>query len=60
MLSSGSTIGAGSMQGGNSYSNERTPAGSSSSCMDVDYSNDPASGGFFHADYKKYLLYFCL
>lgn len=32
---------------GNSYSNDRTSA-------DAEYAADPASGGFFHSDYKKH------
>lgn len=47
MLSSGSTVGVGALQSMNSYSNERPPG------IEVDYASDPASGGFFHADYKK-------
>lgn len=46
----GSTIGAAgalSMSNAN-YGNER-----SSSSLDVEFASDPASGGFFHADYKK-------
>lgn len=51
----GSTIGAaGALQNINSssasYSNERTPAAG----LDVEFASDAASGGFFHADYKKY------
>lgn len=51
----GSTIGvAGALQNINSssassYSNERTPAAG----LDVEFASDAASGGFFHADYKK-------
>lgn len=33
---------------GGSYSNERP-----SSASDADLATDPASGGFFHSDYKK-------
>lgn len=47
MLSSGSSVGVGALQNMNSYSNER-------SSIDVEFASDPASGGFFHADYKKY------
>lgn len=36
--------------GGNSYSNERPPSGS----IEVEYASDPATGGFFHTDYKKH------
>lgn len=53
MLSSGATVSgvATAMQsGGNSYSNERPPSG-----IDVEYAIDPASGGFFNTDYKKYI-----
>lgn len=45
MLSSGSTVSGISIQTGVSYSNERP--------IDIEYATDPASGGFFHADYKK-------
>lgn len=51
----GSTIGAaGALQNINSssassYSNERTPTAG----LDVEFASDAASGGFFHADYKK-------
>lgn len=45
----------------NSYSNERPPptggsggGGGGGGSMDIEYASDPASGGFFHADYKKY------
>lgn len=41
----------------NSYSNERPPPTGGSGgggSMDIEYASDPASGGFFHADYKKY------
>lgn len=50
MLSSGSAVGVGALQSMNStsYSNERPPGG-----IDIEYASDPASGGFFHADYKK-------
>lgn len=46
----GSTIGAaGALSMNNqSYSNER-----GASSLDVEFASDPASGGFFHADYKK-------
>lgn len=53
----GSTIGAaGALQNINnnsstSYSNERTQG----SGLDVEFASDPASGGFFHADYKKWV-----
>lgn len=53
MLSAGSAAVGGtssSALNNNSYSNER-----SNSSMDVEYASDPASGGFFNADYKKYL-----
>lgn len=44
MLSSGSTVSVGAL---NSYGNSGIDVG-------VEYaSGDPASGGFFHADYKK-------
>lgn len=53
MLSSSGEGGA--MHSLNSYSNERPPpsGGGGGSSMDIDYASDPASGGFFHADYKK-------
>lgn len=44
MLSSGSTIGSQFATQSSSYSN----AG-----LEVEYANDPASGGFFQTDYKK-------
>lgn len=52
MLTSSSTVGMSAMQqsGGNSYSNERPPSGS----IEVEYASDPATGGFFHTDYKKH------
>lgn len=38
----------GNMSNNGSYGNERaTPA------IEMDYSADPASGSFFHSDYKK-------
>lgn len=37
-------------QSATSYSNERPGA---IGAIDVEYASDPASGGFFHADYKK-------
>lgn len=54
----GSTIGAaGALQNINnssstSYSNER----SQGSGLEVEFASDPASGGFFHADYKKWVV----
>ncbi|KAG4069762.1 hypothetical protein HA402_003203 [Bradysia odoriphaga] len=44
MLSSGSTVSVGAL---NSYGNSGIDVG-------VEYAGDPASGGFFHADYKKH------
>lgn len=56
MLSSGSAVGAGSLQSmssqtaiASSYSNERPPA----NAIEIEYASDPASGSFFAADYKK-------
>lgn len=49
MMSSGATVSSINIQTGVSYSNERTPGGA----IDIEYATDPASGGFFHADYKK-------
>lgn len=43
MLSSGSTVSVGALS---SYGNSGIDVG-------VEYAGDPASGGFFHADYKK-------
>ena len=42
---SGSSVGVSAL---NSYSNERPPGS-----IDIEYASDPASGGFFNADYKK-------
>lgn len=39
---------SGTMSNNGSYKNDWTPGG-----MEPDYSIDPASGGFFHSDYKK-------
>lgn len=44
MLSSGSALGSQFATQSSSYSN----AG-----LEVEYANDPASGGFFQTDYKK-------
>ncbi|KAJ6634165.1 AP-3 complex subunit beta-1 [Pseudolycoriella hygida] len=44
MLSSGSTVSVGALS---SYGNSGIDVG-------VEYASDPASGGFFHADYKKH------
>jgi AP-3 complex subunit beta len=35
-----------------SYNNDRPP-----SAGEAEVATDPASGGFFHSDYKKYVLY---
>ncbi|KAF2880489.1 hypothetical protein ILUMI_25696 [Ignelater luminosus] len=40
---------SGTMSNNGSYKNDWTPGG-----MEPDYSIDPASGGFFHSDYKKH------
>lgn len=61
MLSSGSSVGIGAMHSMNSqaahasYSNDRASGSGSGSVanIDIEYASDPASGGFFHADYKK-------
>lgn len=42
--------GSGAQQSATSYSNERPGAVGG---IEVEYASDPASGGFFHADYKK-------
>lgn len=39
------------MANNSSYSNDR----SSAAAGDIDYATDPASGGFFNSDYKKYV-----
>lgn len=43
---------AGTMSNSMSYGNDRSAASTSS--LEPEYGIDPASGGFFHADSKKY------
>ncbi|XP_063229691.1 AP-3 complex subunit beta-2 [Bacillus rossius redtenbacheri] len=42
------------MANSGSYSSDRTSAATAATTENQDYSADPASGGFFHSDYKKH------
>lgn len=41
------------MASNGSYNNERPSSGGDA----AEYSTDPASGGFFHSDYKKWVVF---
>lgn len=43
---------SGTMSNSHSYGNDRSGTGATS--LEPEYGIDPASGGFFHADSKKY------